>query len=146
MSRNGREVTDTELAVLRLLWKTDDATIRELTDALYPDGGHSHYATVQSLLDRLQTKGFVEREKNGRVNLYRASVSRSELAGRRLRATADALFDGSMAPLLTHLVDSADLKPDEITALRELVDQLDGGNSRPAEGRSLRWNSSSPSV
>ena len=64
MSWNGREVTDTELAVLRLLWKTDDATIRELTDALYPDGGHSHYATVQSLLDRLQAKGFVERERS----------------------------------------------------------------------------------
>jgi len=136
MSWKGREVTDTELAVLRLLWKTDDATIRELTDALYPDGGHSHYATVQSLLDRLQTKGFVAREKDGRVNRYRPSVSRSELAGRRLRATADALFDGSMAPLLTHLVDSADLGPEEITALRELVDQLDDESSRRRKGGS----------
>lgn len=134
MTRNGHEITDTELAVMRRLWRHEEATIRELTDALYPDGGHSHYATVQSLLDRLQAKGFVEREKNGRVNLYRASVSRTELAGRRLRATADALFDGSMAPLLTHLVDSADLKPEEITALRELVDQLDVGNPRPGKG------------
>ena len=134
MSRTGREITDTELAVLRQLWRRDDATIRELTDALYPDGGHSHYATVQSLLDRLQSKGFVDREKDGRVNRYRASVSRAELAGRRLRATADALFDGSMAPLLTHLVDNADLQPDEITALRELVDQLDAGGSRRPAG------------
>jgi predicted transcriptional regulator len=130
MPRNGHEITDTELAVLRQLWRRDDATIRELTDALYPDGGHAHYATVQSLLDRLQSKGFVDREKDGRVNRYRASVSRTELAGRRLRATADALFDGAMAPLLTHLVDSADLRPDEIDALRELIDQLDGGDSR----------------
>jgi len=136
MSLNGREVTDTELAVLRLLWKTDDATIRELTDALYPDGGHSHYATVQSLLDRLQAKGFVEREKQGRINRFQASVSRAEFAGHRLRATADALFDGSMAPLLTHLVDSANLGPDEITALRELVDQLDDGDSRRRNGDS----------
>jgi predicted transcriptional regulator len=130
MARNGHEITDTELAVLRQLWRRDDATIRELTDALYPDGGHAHYATVQSLLDRLQSKGFVDREKDGRVNRYRASVSRTELAGRRLRATADALFDGAMAPLLTHLVDSADLRPDEVDALRELIDQLDGGDSR----------------
>lgn len=134
MNRNGREITETELAVLRQLWGRDEATIRELTDALYPDGGHSHYATVQSLLDRLQAKGFVEREKNGRINRYRASVSRSELAGRRLRATADALFDGSMAPLLTHLVDNAKLRPDEITALRELVDQLDDGDSGRGKG------------
>jgi len=134
MSWKGREVTDTELAVLRLLWKTDDATIRELTDALYPDGGHAHYATVQSLLDRLQTKHFVDREKDGRVNRYRASVTRAELAGRRLRATADALFDGAMAPLLTHLVDNADLQPEEITTLRELVEQLDDGGSGRRKG------------
>ena len=56
MGRNGQEITDTELTVLRQLWRRDDATIRELTDALYPDGGHSHYATVQSLLDRLLTR------------------------------------------------------------------------------------------
>ncbi len=129
MSRNGHEITDTELEVLRQLWRRDEATIRELTDALYPDGGHAHYATVQSLLDRLQSKGFVDREKDGRVNRYRASVSRAELAGRRLRATADALFDGAMAPLLTHLVDNADLRPDEVDALRELIDQLDAGDS-----------------
>jgi BlaI family penicillinase repressor len=136
MGRNGREITATELAVLRLLWKTDNATIRELTDALYPGGGHSHYATVQSLLDRLQAKGFVEREKEGRINRYQASVTRAELAERRLRATADALFDGSMAPLLTHLVDSADLRPEEISALRDLVNQLDDGDSRPPKGDS----------
>lgn len=134
MSRNGHEITDTELAVLRQLWRRDESTIRELTDALYPDGGHSHYATVQSLLDRLQAKGFVDREKDGRLNRYRASVSRSELAGRRLRATADALFDGSMAPLLTHLVDHADFSPEEVTALRELVDQLDHGESGRRKG------------
>jgi predicted transcriptional regulator len=134
MSRNGHEITDTELEVLRQLWRRDEATIRELTDALYPDGGHAHYATVQSLLDRLQSKGFVDREKDGRVNRYRASVSRAELAGRRLRATADALFDGAMAPLLTHLVDNADLRPDEVDALRELIDQLDAGDSGAPRG------------
>jgi predicted transcriptional regulator len=127
MGRNGLEITDTELEVLRQLWRRDEATIRELTDALYPDGGHAHYATVQSLLDRLQSKGFVSREKDGRVNHYRATITRADLARRRLRATADALFDGSMAPLLTHLVDNSDLRPDEISTLKELIDQLDAG-------------------
>jgi len=130
MTRNGHEITDTELAVIRQLWRRDEATIRELTDALYPDGGHSHYATVQSLLDRLQSKGFVDREKDGRVNRYRATISRADLARRRLRATADALFDGAMAPLLTHLVDNSDLQPDEISTLKELIDRLDGGDGR----------------
>jgi len=132
MGRNGQEITDTELAVLRQLWRRDDATIRELTDALYPEGGHSHYATVQSLLDRLQGKGCVDREKDGRINRYRAAITRADLARRRLRATADALFDGSMAPLLTHLVDNSDLQPEEISALRDLIDRLDAGDAGEA--------------
>jgi predicted transcriptional regulator len=133
MGRTGREVTDAELAVLRQLWRRDQATIRELTDALYPDGGHAHYATVQSLLDRLQDKGFVSREKDGRVNRFCAAVSRAELATRRLRATADALFDGSLAPLLTHLVNQGDLEPEDLSALRELIDQLDTDVSRTSD-------------
>jgi BlaI family penicillinase repressor len=136
MNHTGREITDTELEVLRQLWRRGEATIRELTDSLYPDGGHAHYATVQSLLDRLHGKGFVSRTKQGRVNLYRAAVSRAELAGRRLRATADALFDGAMAPLLTHLVNQGDLEPEDLSALRELIDQLDGDTTRNSSGGS----------
>jgi len=98
------DVTDTELELLRLLWQNGSCTVRRLTDARYPDGGHAHYATVQSLLGRLEQKGCVDHSKQGRVNVYRATVSRAELIARRLRATADALCDGSMAPLLTHLV------------------------------------------
>jgi len=125
-------VTETELAVLRLLWNRGPSTIRDLTDDLYPDGGHSHYATVQSLLDRLQQKGFVGRTKEGRVNVFTTKVSRSELISRRLRATADSLCNGSMAPLLTQLVGSAELSSDEVDQLRNLVDRLDdGGKESP---------------
>jgi predicted transcriptional regulator len=133
MSRNGREITDTELAIMQQLWRRDDATIRELTDAIYPEGSHSHYATVQSLLDRLQAKQFVVRQRDGRVNRYQATITRADLTRRRLRATADALFDGAMAPLLTHLVDNSDLQPDEVSALRELIDRLDAGDPRETE-------------
>jgi predicted transcriptional regulator len=120
-----RDITNTELAVLRLLWKLGSSTIRELTDQLYPEGGHSHYATVQSLLDRLEQKGCVSHQKQGRCNLFTASISRSELISRRLHETAEALCDGSLAPLLTQLIGSANLDEDEVAALSSLVDRLE---------------------
>ncbi len=119
------DITRTELAVLRLLWKSKIATIRELTDKLYPEGGHSHYATVQSLLDRLEQKGYVSREKQGRVNVFSAAISRSEVISRRLRETAESLCDGSLAPLLTHLIGTNDLSNEELEALNTLVDRLE---------------------
>lgn len=117
-------MTETELAVLKSLWREAPATIRRLRDELYPGGGHSHYATVQSLLDRLEEKGFVERSKEGRVNVFRPTLTRAELIRWRLRQTADSLCGGSMAPLLSHLVEKGDLSAEELAALDRLIDRL----------------------
>ncbi len=117
-------ITDTELALLRLLWTNGASTIRDLTDELYPEGTQSQYATVQSLLDRLVKKACVSRSKSGRTNVFTATVSRGELVARRMRETADALCDGSMAPLLSHLVRASDPTPAEAEALQRLIERL----------------------
>ncbi len=124
------DVTDTELSVLRALWREQPATIRRLTDLLYPDGGTAHYATVSKLLERLEAKGFVERTRDGRVNRYRASIGRRELIAKRLQAMADRWTDGALAPLLTHLVDSAELSAEDVERLRERVMRQDPGTPK----------------
>ena len=125
MPSTRRHVTDTELAVLKSLWSEGPSTIRELTDRIYPEGGTAHYATVQKLLERLESKSFVRHRRQNRVNVYSAAVDRSGLIDDRLRETADRLCNGSLAPLLTHLVDSAELSVDELTRLRDLLDRLE---------------------
>jgi predicted transcriptional regulator len=110
--------------VLRGLWDDGPATIRTLADRLYPGGGTSEYATVQKLLERLEGKGHVSHTPEGRQNLYRARVQRDDLVARRLRDTAEQLCDGSLTPLLTHLVSAGRLSRDELLELRRLVDRL----------------------
>ncbi len=124
MSQTRYDVTDTELAILKALWRRGVATIRELTAELYPAGDTAHYATVQKLLERLEHKACVKRERSGRVNVYAPVVNRDELISHRLQATADRLCEGSLTPLLTHLVDRAELSHSEIDELRDLVDRL----------------------
>jgi len=123
MPRPLGDPTATELEVLKALWDLGPTTIRRLTDRLYPEGGTAQYATVQKLLDRLEDKGCVSRARRDRVNVYGATVDRAELIALRLRATAGDLCSGSMTPLLTHLVEEADLSPDELRRLREIVDR-----------------------
>ncbi len=123
MAGRPRDVTDAELDVLRLLWDVGPATIRALTDRLYPRGGASEYATVQKLLERLQGKGLVGRRAEGRQNVFRATVQRHELVARRLRDTADELCDGSLTPLITQLVNAGELSRDELRELRRVVDR-----------------------
>ena len=117
-----------------MLWKGGASSIRELTDQLYPEGSHSEYATVQSLLDRLERKDCVRREKQGRLNVFTATVNRGELVSRRLRETADALCEGSLAPLLSHLVRVSDPTPEEAEALERLVKRLSSESVTKAEG------------
>lgn len=119
-------VPDAELAVLKVLWENGPTTIRALTETLYPQGDVSHYATVQKLLERLQGRHCVARRPKGRAHLYSATVRREDLIRERLRDAAEKLCEGSLAPLLTQLVDARNLTPDEIRTLRELVDGLDG--------------------
>ena len=134
MVQTRRNVTDTELGVLKQLWSRGPSTIRQLTDRLYPDGGTAHYATVQKLLERLEAKSYVRRRLDGRVNVYRAVVDRQGLIADRLRETADRLCEGSLTPLLTQLVGSAGLSRAEVAQLRELVEQLESDAGTGGDG------------
>jgi BlaI family transcriptional regulator, penicillinase repressor len=125
MNRRKEDVTEAELALLQALWDDGAATIRQLVERVYRQSGASVYATVQKLLDRLEEKGFVRRQRGGLVHVFEAKVAREELIGRRLRAVADALCGGSLTPLLTHLVEKQRLSEEERRELRALIDRLD---------------------
>jgi predicted transcriptional regulator len=116
------DVTDAELAVLQELWERGSATIRQLADALYPGGTTAQYATVQKLLERLESKGCARRDRKSWPHVFAATVGRDDLIGRRLRAVAEKLCGGSLTPLLTHLMSVERLSPKERDELRTLLD------------------------
>ena len=119
------DVSDAQLAVLQVLWDHGPRTIRQLTDELYPDGSDSHYATVQKLLERLEEKGHVRRDRSTHAHRFTALTNRETIVGQRLRGVAEKLTGGLMAPLLTHLVKAETLSREEREQLRSLIDELD---------------------
>jgi BlaI family penicillinase repressor len=132
MARTPQDVTDTELALLQVLWDNGPATIRQLTDVLYPGGGAAQYATVQKLLERLEGKGCIRRQRTSPAHVFTAAIAREDLIGRRLRDMAEKLCGGSLTPLLTHLVRTKGLTNRERQELRALIDGLDfKGKKKP---------------
>src|SRR5262249_34723305 len=125
MVRYPQDLPDAELSVLQTLWERGPSTIRQLTDALYPSGTEAHYATVQKLLERLEAKGCVSRDRSSWAHVFKAIMDRDELIGRRLQAVAEKLCGGSLTPLLTNLVRSKRLTPRERREIRKLMDELD---------------------
>ena len=122
MAREAQDVTESELGLLQVLWDRGRCSTRQVTQVLHPGGGVSRYATVQKLLERLEAKGLVQRDRSLFVHTFTAAVDRDELIGRRLRALADRLCGGSLVPIVSHLSRNQALTAQERKALRELID------------------------
>ena len=135
MPRKPRDVTDTELAILRLLWDAGPQSVRALAGQLYPTDADKQVPTVQTLLTRLEGKGYVARDRGVWPHSYTAAVEREQLLGRRLETTAEELCGGSFGPMLSYLVRGRPLSEDERTLLRDLLADLDREDSAEPEGQ-----------
>ena len=125
MARTPKDVTEAELAVLRVLWDEGPRSVREIADIHTQQGTPTQAATIQKLLERLEDKGWVERDRSGSVQRFIATADRDDLIARRLSGIAEELCEGSMTPLLSHLVQSERLTKKDKQALRDLIDRLD---------------------
>jgi predicted transcriptional regulator len=133
MARPAREITDAELSLLNELWQRPSATVQELTEVLYGNTVPALLATVRKLLDRLEREECVARDRTKWPHHYTAVLKREDLAGKRLQAAADQLYDGDLVPLLTNLVRSQKVTSKDRDDLRKLLDEIDG--KRPGKGK-----------
>lgn len=79
---NPVSLANAELSVMELLWDHDGMTARQVQDLLYGASDRSQHGTVQRLLQRLEDKGFVRRERSSPRRLsLRASRARPTRAG-----------------------------------------------------------------
>ena len=115
--------TDAELAILKLLWEHESLSAREIREELYPNGSPSDHATVQKLLQRLEQKKLVGRDRRSFAHLFHAEVSREALAGNQLEALAEKLTNGSLVPFILHAASAKKLTADERAEIRRLLDR-----------------------
>lgn len=125
-------LANAELAVMELLWDGSGLTARRIRETLYPDASKAQHGTVQRLLQRLEEKGFVTRDKSLPVHLFSAAIGREAYASGQLETLAAKLTGGSIAPLITHLLEQKRITPDELRRLRRILDQRRGGGGRKA--------------
>jgi len=123
MANRRVRLTDAEFAVLEPLWRQGPQTIRQLTAALYPEQSVSDYATVQKLLERLEAKRCVRRDRSQAAHVFRTAIEREALIDGQLQEIADRLCDGSLVPVLNQLVRRTRLSAKDREQLRKLLDQ-----------------------
>ena len=91
-----------ELDCMNALWPCEEATVREIREALRPTRPRA-YTTIMTILDRLAQKGIVQRRKRGRAWVYRANVSADQARAHAVSQVVEGFFGGSAGALATHL-------------------------------------------
>jgi len=104
------------------LWKRPSATVRQVQKTLEPVKPMA-YNTVLTMMRILRDKGFLVSERQGRMDVYEPAVPREEVARHSLRELVDRFFAGSPAALVSQLLESEELRADEIREIRREVDR-----------------------
>ena len=132
MSAKQYDLGDAELEILKILWDRGSMTVREVLSQLHDAGRRVAYTTAQTLLTRLEQKGYVRSNKSDFAFVYRAKVTRNRVTQSRLKTLMSQLYDGAAGPLVLQLVRSEQLTAAEIDELHKLVDGLDR-DTKPAD-------------
>ena len=113
-----------ELEVARVLWELKKATVREVFEAIPADRG-LEFATVQTYLRRLESKGYVKADLDGRVRVYSPRVRPATVIRETVGDLVDRLFAGETLPLMRHLIEDGRVSADELAELRDLIDRME---------------------
>ena len=111
-----------ETEILRIVWRLEKATVHDVCDRL-PAKRTITYATVQTLLRRLEKKGYVRHSVRGKAHVFFAAVEKGEVIKRSVSGFLDRLFGGDAVPLMQYLAEHGKIGDRDIEKLRRLVNE-----------------------
>ena len=109
-----------ETEILRLVWEEGRATVKNVCESL-PKDRKIAYATVQTLLRRLEKKGYVKHEVEGKAHVFLPAISQDKVISRAVGTFIDKLFAGDAIPLVQYLARHGKISADDIDKLLKLT-------------------------
>ena len=125
-------IPDSELDVLKVLWDRGQGTVREIMETLRDAGRQWSYATVATLLDRLQGKGMVESDRRDLAFVFKPTIAAQDVRQKRVSNLVEKLYEGEPGLLVLHLLKSHQLAPEHAREVRALLEDMSGPRARPA--------------
>jgi len=115
-------LSPSETEILRLVWQLNKATVQDVCDKL-PAKRKIAYATVQTLLRRLEKKGYLRHRIRGKAHVFFAAVESENVIKRSVNDFLDRLFGGDPIPLMQYLAEHGKIDADDIEKLKRLADK-----------------------
>ena len=123
--------TDSELAILRVLWERGPSTVRQVHDVLGRERPTA-YTTALKLMQIMTEKGLVRRDETERTHIYHARLTEEQTQRQLVRDLLERAFGGSAAKLVMQALAAKRASAEELGEIRKLIDGRDEGTARSA--------------
>lgn len=129
MTSPEKQLTDLEWEIMNHIWNEEGhVSVRDILDKHYPNGEKA-YTTVQTVMNTLVEKGFMEKEKIGLMNFYTPVQKRDSVVKKEINYFVDKVFRGSMPQFVRHFIDAEDLSAEDISELKKLIEERENNLS-----------------
>ena len=122
MAETVPHITAAELRVMKVLWNLGSGTVRQVLDALPAEGGEGPaYTTIMTMMKQLAEKGALTVDRARQPFVYVPAVRRDQVMGSRVTQFLQTVFDGQAEDLVVHLVEQADLSPEDLRRIEAKI-------------------------
>ena len=111
-----------QLRIMRVIWEKKRANAREITDAMNKISPIAH-STVQTLLRKLEEKGAAAHDIDDRTFIFYPLVEKESVTRFALREFIDRIFNGSPVGMVSYLIESEEIPPEEMKQIREMFNK-----------------------
>jgi BlaI family transcriptional regulator, penicillinase repressor len=116
--------TDSELAILQVLWSYGPSSVRDVHEAL-SHNRTTGYTTTLKLMQIMAEKGLVTRDESRRTHIYEAAGNPDRTRQQLVRSLLDRAFGGSAKALVMQALSANETSAEELTEIRNLLDSLE---------------------
>ncbi|MCG8653905.1 MAG: BlaI/MecI/CopY family transcriptional regulator [Pirellulales bacterium] len=118
-------LTDAQREIMEIIWARGEVTVSEVRDALEQQQRDLARNTVQTMMVRLEERGWLQHREQGRTFVYSAARPKTVSLGAKVSQMVDRLFAGSPEDLVTALIEYRGLSADESERIREMIEQAE---------------------
>lgn len=115
-------LTRQQRAIMEVVWDLGEVTVNQVRERLGRDLARN---TVQTMLVRLEEKGWLKHREEGRAFLFSARVPRTTSLGAKVAQLVDQYFTGSPEEMVTALIEYRGLTPAEAARIRAMIDKAE---------------------
>lgn len=116
--------SQSELTILRVLWRRGPSTVRQVHDAL-GSGRRRRYTTTLKQMQLMAEKGMLERDQTQRSHVYSAVIDQRSTEQSLVGSFIDRVFEGSTRKMVLHALAAREVTDQELAEITRIIGQLE---------------------